>query len=248
MFAPRIVAARAAPISISSRPRRRARLSPRRPIGELLSLFAGRGARRHGQRSQGARADGVVLSGASTITTGRRSPAASRPRSRAGQRLRRQSSSASTCHEEARKVWDKTAHARAYATLSKEFKEYNLDCVSCHVTGYEKPGGSTVTLNDIARDVQCEECHGPGQAHAKAPKKGPHLARAQARDLRRFVPPSAARRRLRCGESEGIHLGPGPRHARRCAVARVGARRGPLDRQGSDDARDILRAASRRCA
>ena len=77
----------------------------------------------------------------------------------------------SSCHEEARKVWDKTAHARAYATLSTQFKEFNLDCVSCHVTGYEKPGGSTVTLNESLRDVQCEECHGPGQAHAKAPKQ-----------------------------------------------------------------------------
>ncbi len=77
----------------------------------------------------------------------------------------------SSCHEEARKVWDKTAHARAYATLSTQFKEYNLDCVSCHVTGYEKPGGSTVTLNESLRDVQCEECHGAGQAHAKAPRQ-----------------------------------------------------------------------------
>jgi len=77
----------------------------------------------------------------------------------------------SSCHEEARSVWDRTAHARAYATLSTQFKEFNLDCVSCHVTGYEKPGGSTVTMNGSLRDVQCEECHGPGQAHARAPQK-----------------------------------------------------------------------------
>jgi hypothetical protein len=75
----------------------------------------------------------------------------------------------SSCHEEERKVWDRTAHARAYQTLSSQFKEYNLDCVGCHVTGYEKPGGSTVTVNQSLRDVQCEECHGPGQAHAKSP-------------------------------------------------------------------------------
>jgi hypothetical protein len=76
----------------------------------------------------------------------------------------------SSCHFEEKKVWDLTAHARAFATLSKQFKEYNLDCVSCHVTGYEKPGGSTVTVNDNLRDVQCEECHGPGAAHAKSPE------------------------------------------------------------------------------
>jgi len=76
----------------------------------------------------------------------------------------------SSCHLEEKLVWDRTGHGRAFATLSKQFKEYNLDCVSCHVTGYEKPGGSTVTVNDKLRDVQCEECHGPGAAHAKAPE------------------------------------------------------------------------------
>ncbi len=76
-----------------------------------------------------------------------------------------------TCHDEAREVWNRTPHAHAYATLSSQFKEYNLDCVSCHVTGYEKPGGSTVTTNATLQNVQCEACHGPGQAHVKAPQK-----------------------------------------------------------------------------
>ena len=76
----------------------------------------------------------------------------------------------SNCHEEPRKVWDKTTHAHAYATLSKQFKEYNLDCVSCHVTGYDRPGGSTVTHVDDLKDVQCEVCHGPGSLHAAKPK------------------------------------------------------------------------------
>ncbi len=73
------------------------------------------------------------------------------------------------CHDEARKVWDKTAHATAYATLQKDWKEFNLDCVSCHVTGYGKAGGSTVTWNEKLQNVQCEECHGPGSLHAKEP-------------------------------------------------------------------------------
>ena len=50
-------------------------------------------------------------------------------------------------------------------------RDSNLDCVSCHVTGYGKPGGSTVTFNDKLQNVQCEECHGPGSLHAKAPSK-----------------------------------------------------------------------------
>lgn len=75
------------------------------------------------------------------------------------------------CHDEARKVWDGTQHSHAYATLEEDFKEFNLDCVSCHVTGYGKAGGSTVTFVDKLKDVQCEECHGPGSLHAKKPSK-----------------------------------------------------------------------------
>ncbi|HSO37495.1 MAG TPA: multiheme c-type cytochrome [Labilithrix sp.] len=75
-----------------------------------------------------------------------------------------------TCHEEPRKVWDKTKHAHAYPTLSTQFKEYNLDCVSCHVTGYDRPGGSTVTHTEDLQNVQCEVCHGPGSLHAAKPK------------------------------------------------------------------------------
>jgi len=75
------------------------------------------------------------------------------------------------CHEDERKVWDGTAHAHAYATLSKQFKEFNLDCVSCHVTGYDRPGGSTVTHVTDLENVQCENCHGPGKLHAAKPDK-----------------------------------------------------------------------------
>jgi hypothetical protein len=75
------------------------------------------------------------------------------------------------CHEEERAVWDKTDHAKAYPTLEKQFVEYNLECVGCHVTGYEKPGGSTVTHVDGLKNVGCEVCHGPGSLHAKTPDK-----------------------------------------------------------------------------
>ena len=75
-----------------------------------------------------------------------------------------------TCHEEERKVWDGTAHAHAYKTLADGFKEYNLECVGCHVSGYGRAGGSTVTHNDKLQNVQCEECHGAGSLHAKKPE------------------------------------------------------------------------------
>lgn len=89
----------------------------------------------------------------------------------------------SNCHEEERAVWQKTAHARAYETLETGHKEFNLDCVSCHVTGYEKPGGSTVTHVANLKDVQCEVCHGPGSSHADEPAKAGLIRRTPARTL-----------------------------------------------------------------
>jgi len=75
----------------------------------------------------------------------------------------------STCHKSEREFWNLTQHSGAYATLSSAHKEFNLDCVSCHVTGYDKPGGSTVVHVEKLTDVQCEVCHGPGSRHVDTP-------------------------------------------------------------------------------
>lgn len=89
----------------------------------------------------------------------------------------------SSCHLEERAFWDKTGHAGAYETLSSQHKEFNLDCVSCHVTGYEKPGGSTVTHVEKFTDVQCEVCHGPGSQHVENPADLTLIKGAPARNF-----------------------------------------------------------------
>jgi hypothetical protein len=82
------------------------------------------------------------------------------------------SAACSGCHQPAYAWWREHAHGVAYRTLQERNKEYNLDCVGCHVTGYEQPGGSTVThnLDGALQDVGCESCHGPGAAHTKDPE------------------------------------------------------------------------------
>ena len=77
------------------------------------------------------------------------------------------------CHREAYAWWRGHGHGNAYLTLQEGNKEFNLDCVGCHVTGYQEPGGSTVThnMNGALVNVGCESCHGPGAAHSKDPEK-----------------------------------------------------------------------------
>jgi hypothetical protein len=76
-----------------------------------------------------------------------------------------------SCHQEERAFWDGTRHALAYPTLSRQNKQYNLECVGCHVTGYEAPGGSTVSHVGKLENVQCEVCHGAGSRHVANPKE-----------------------------------------------------------------------------
>jgi len=91
--------------------------------------------------------------------------------------------SCTNCHLEERVFWNSTGHAHAYVTLESAHKEYNLDCVGCHVTGYELPGGSTVTHVAPLKAVQCEVCHGPGSLHVEDPTKDGTIKAMPSRSL-----------------------------------------------------------------
>ncbi|AKU89978.1 multiheme c-type cytochrome [Vulgatibacter incomptus] len=74
------------------------------------------------------------------------------------------------CHGAAKAFWDQTRHAHAYETLEKANKQYDLTCIGCHVTGWERPGGPCrVDKVEGRKDVTCESCHGPGSLHAARP-------------------------------------------------------------------------------
>jgi hypothetical protein len=74
------------------------------------------------------------------------------------------------CHQASFASWDRTPHARAYETLVKGSRQFDLDCVSCHVTGWKLPGGPCdVASTEGRRGVQCEACHGPASLHAVDP-------------------------------------------------------------------------------
>ncbi len=70
------------------------------------------------------------------------------------------------CHEEVQAFWAADRHHEAWKTLVDQKKTFDAECVSCHVTGYGKAGGSILGKTAGREDVQCEACHGPGSKHA----------------------------------------------------------------------------------
>ncbi len=72
------------------------------------------------------------------------------------------------CHEPQYEQWLTTGHARAHATLATAGKQTEAECVSCHVTGWEKPGGYAADMKEPdLTNVQCESCHDVGTKHGR---------------------------------------------------------------------------------
>jgi len=73
------------------------------------------------------------------------------------------------CHEQQHLQWSLTGHATAFASLQRKGATDKQACVSCHVTGYEQPGGYQPDHPaQQLQNVQCETCHGPGYQSCSA--------------------------------------------------------------------------------
>ena len=87
------------------------------------------------------------------------------------------------CHPGEGERWKKSRHARSYQTLIDQKQQYNLECVSCHVTGITTANApQALALPDDRLQVGCEACHGPGRDHANAPTTA-HLNAAPSAPL-----------------------------------------------------------------
>ena len=74
------------------------------------------------------------------------------------------------CHVETGQHWDGTEHAGALGTLTAIGMGTNANCLPCHVVGYGQASGFvSATETPTLGGVQCENCHGPGSAHAANP-------------------------------------------------------------------------------
>ncbi|WNG45065.1 cytochrome C [Archangium minus] len=80
------------------------------------------------------------------------------------------SAACAECHADTIPVWEASKHTRAWKTLEEVGKQFHLNCTSCHVTGWEQPGG-VCRLDKVAgrENVGCESCHGPGSLHVEDP-------------------------------------------------------------------------------
>jgi 2',3'-cyclic-nucleotide 2'-phosphodiesterase (5'-nucleotidase family) len=80
-----------------------------------------------------------------------------------------------SCHQPQHEQWKTTAHSHAIDILRQQQKESTPECVQCHVTGWQQPGGfRSIATTEAMANVQCEVCHGMGTEHDMfAADKGP---------------------------------------------------------------------------
>ena len=88
------------------------------------------------------------------------------------------------CHEQDLTIWRRTKHAHAYETLAKlgENKEFDPECVKCHVVGLGfRTGFVGRAETPRLANVGCEAnaCHGAGRKHAEEPSKPYNKGRAE---------------------------------------------------------------------
>ncbi len=103
------------------------------------------------------------------------------------------SESCGGCHTKAHAVWSKTGHAHATETLEKLKipRQYDPECLSCHVTGWEpqkyfpfKGGFESLAKTAHLTANGCENCHGPGQRHVAIEQGAVEVTAAERKKAR----------------------------------------------------------------
>lgn len=81
------------------------------------------------------------------------------------------------CHRREFESWQATGMATTWNRV-KDAPDVEK-CLPCHTTGYGRPGGFTsLEATPHLVGVQCESCHGPGQAHMATPMADKEARRA----------------------------------------------------------------------
>jgi hypothetical protein len=100
------------------------------------------------------------------------------------------------CHLPAYLVWQGAKHPHAIEVLQKVGKQFDPECLACHVVGLNQGGYISQDTTPELANVQCENCHGPGKAHL-------------ANNAVKLVPPAGATPESRPGEGtcRTCHMG-----------------------------------------
>jgi hypothetical protein len=102
------------------------------------------------------------------------------------------------CHAEIAAKLAGSKHMRAYQTLVVKGRQHS-SCAKCHTLGYNRPSGwNAIEDREQAewalRNVQCENCHGPGEYHVMlhTGRTAPEGLQRRGRNAQGLVPASAA--------------------------------------------------------
>ncbi|HEY0304723.1 MAG TPA: cytochrome c3 family protein [Longimicrobiales bacterium] len=81
------------------------------------------------------------------------------------------------CHVSHQNQWEETEHATAFSEAAAAAPQIAQACAACHATSEvgndaTGDGGWIATRSARYQDVQCESCHGPGEAHVRNPDGG----------------------------------------------------------------------------
>lgn len=75
-----------------------------------------------------------------------------------------------SCHRNEYKIWKNSAHSHAFASLVSakrpSLRQFDGECVSCHVVGFQYTSGYTsIAATPRLENNGCENCHGPCSTH-----------------------------------------------------------------------------------
>jgi 2',3'-cyclic-nucleotide 2'-phosphodiesterase (5'-nucleotidase family) len=111
--------------------------------------------------------------------------------------------SCKSCHQPTYDAWLKTPHAEAFAALAEQDAWDDPECVGCHVTGItDKHHVADANVSPERWNVQCEECHGSGLAHAR---DGSYVTAGEATCLKCHDTQNSPEFEFKLYSSYGIH-------------------------------------------
>jgi 2',3'-cyclic-nucleotide 2'-phosphodiesterase (5'-nucleotidase family) len=111
--------------------------------------------------------------------------------------------SCKSCHQPTYDSWLKTPHAEAFSALAEQDAWDDPECVGCHVTGQtDKHHAAEANVAPERWNVQCEECHGSGLAHAR---DGSYVTSGEATCLKCHDTQNSPEFEFKLYSSYGVH-------------------------------------------